>query len=548
MKIIVVDDNLEEALRLKDYVQDAFSVATVLPETGSETETFQNWSAVNSYIRAINDEFAVLFLDLALSTADVDYNDVRRGLDHGVTIRSLKPHWVLIAYTRFADFPTDIPSYRQAFDGILPKGKLDAIIGNAKRVSLVKRTVNNAIGKRKRTAKMDLPLEARIVDSFGIRTFQAAFGDAAISEIIENEAAEWTEREVYALTTGHSGAFMLALRGKSASGGRHSLVVKVAQNEEVIQHEINAQGFYYDRLGPLNTHLGYRHPETKDLLSCLGVYYCQALVDGQQLLELLSGNSWKDNRPRLEPLIGLLLDVYTLAEASDCPIVEARDLFRLTPTDIGRLETSLEFIVDLGSTLQGRELWPVDEAPSVIASRVLELVRTWTDNDLLGVGLRTAVQHGDLNPGNVLISANGEATLIDLARLGPWHLGYDLSRLALMLRLRLIDAAGRLDWLPERLHEWATERVASFDEAVNPDERLCPEGAFCDQQFRSYLDAQAPDERRNIAYGYTLGTLWDLIKVISYQDLSPYKRIWALIESSRLRSRLTLEIPDQQNH
>jgi len=65
---------------------------------------------------------------------------------------------------------------------------------------------------------------------------------------------------------------------------------------------------------------------------------------------------------------------------------------------------------------------------------------------------------------------------------------------------------------------------------------------IANQQFRTYLDAQPHDQRHKMAYGYKLGTLWDLIKVISYQDLSPYKRIWACAETFRLKNILALEV------
>ncbi len=541
MKVIVIDDNLDEALRLKEYARDAFPDATVLPEDNAQNETFSDWPKVITYVRKITDEFAVLFLDLALKSGDVDYDDVRRGLGQGVTIRRIKRHWVLIGYTRFADYAVADQSYKQAFDGIISKGKLDALIGNEKRVLYVKRIINTSINTRKRdNTQGDQHLDARIVDSFGIRTFQAAFGDAAIAEIIENEAANWENKELQALTSGHSGAFMLSLRGRTA-GGPHSLVIKVAQNEQIIQHEINAQKTYLDRLGPLNAHLGYLDPDKKDLLTTLGVYYRQALVEGDPLLELLRGNDWAHNRNILEPVVGLCLDVYKSIAPHDCAVTLARDLFKLTPTDIGRLETSLKFLVDLGSTLQSRGFWPVGEtAPDAMAQEVSDLAKTWSENQLTNVELRVVIQHGDLNPGNVLIrrSQSIEAVLIDLARLGPWHVGYDLSRLALMLRLRLINAIGQQDWMPDGLQQWLLESVTCLEREVSLDSQLCPEGAYCDQQFRRYLDNLPPEYRDNIAYGYKLGTIWDLIKVISYQDTSPYKRIWALIKCWELKTTL----------
>lgn len=545
MKIIVVDDNFDEALRLKEYAQDAFPDATVLTGDGPDTETFSDWPSVITFLRSVTDEFAVLFLDLALDPGYVDYYDVRRGLEQGVTIRRIKRHWVLIGYSRFADYTVGDQSFEQAFDGIISKGKLDAILGNEKRVLYVKRIINSAINKRKRnTTQSDQPLNTRIIDSFGIRTFQAAFGDAAMAEIIENEAADWEDKELQALTSGHSGAFMLSLTGRT-SGGRHSVVIKVAQSEQIIQHEINAQKLYFDRLGPLNAHLGYLLPEKKDLLTTLGVYYLQALVEGDPLLELLRGNEWEYNRGLLEPAVDLCLDVYRHVAPPDLAVYPARDLFKLSPTDIGRLATSIEFIVDLSNTLRSRGLWPVaGVAPDAMADEVRELARTWSDGRLTNVELRTLIQHGDLNPGNVLVrrSQKVEAVLIDLARLGPWHVGYDLSRLALILRLRLLDVAGQKDWMPEGLERWVEESLVCIDEEIAPDSKSCPEGVYCDQQFRRYLGDLPPEHRDDIAYGYKLGTLWDLIKVVSYHDISPYKRIWALIECWKLKNTLTSEL------
>jgi hypothetical protein len=178
---------------------------------------------------------------------------------------------------------------------------------------------------------------------------------------------------------------------------------------------------------------------------------------------------------------------------------------------------------------------------------IIDLAKTWSDSLLTGVDLKTLVQHGDLNPGNVLVrrSQSVEAVLIDLSRLGPWHVGYDLSRLALMLRLRLLDVTGQKDWMPEGLEKWVGESLVCINKEIIPDSKSCPEGVYCDQQFRLYLNDLAPDQKDNVAYGYKLGTLWDLIKVISYHDISPYKRIWALIECWKLKNTLTSEFKIQ---
>jgi hypothetical protein len=132
--------------------------------------------------------------------------------------------------------------------------------------------------------------------------------------------------------------------------------------------------------------------------------------------------------------------------------------------------------------------------------------------------------------------------LIDLSRLGSWPIGYDLSRLSVMLRLILTDSTGQMDWMPTGLIKWYREPVALIDKKVNSDNALCPASVFCDQKFRQFLLELPTPDRSLLAHSYMLGALWDLIKIVSYQDISAYKKIWALIECWRLGNTLKSEI------
>lgn len=162
------------------------------------------------------------------------------------------------------------------------------------------------------------------------------------------------------------------------------------------------------------------------------------------------------------------------------------------------------------------------------------IIEHWKDllgrqDDLLSVG-----QHGDMNPGNVLVPAPDRVVLIDFSRLGTWPVGYDVARLAAILRIRLTDHAGQRDWMQNRLYYWMREGFCSIDTASDPSAAVCPAATYCDQRFRGFVETREPSEREPMVRGYRLGTLWDLIRVLSYGDLSPFKRLWVLISCWRL--------------
>jgi hypothetical protein len=109
-----------------------------------------------------------------------------------------------------------------------------------------------------------------------------------------------------------------------------------------------------------------------------------------------------------------------------------------------------------------------------------------------------------------------------------------------MLRLRLVNTQGYVDWLPDGLDEWLSENVAYLGRGTTKSEPICPESVYCDEQFQHFLQGTPKKYRSRLALGYELGSLWDLFKVISYQDVSPYKRLWALLEAWRLGVHLGL--------
>jgi hypothetical protein len=533
LKIIVIDNSQSETLRLIDYLKEAFSEHIILPpRDGKDILIFNDWTQVFAYIGTVNDEVAVVCTDLGLK--EEDYEDILRGLNKGREIRDLKPSWVLLAYTRWGLRAMHEPAYREAFDGLIEKGDLDPL-ARADRIAYVRRIVQGAIGARAGHFSGDVRYD--LVDSLGIRTFIAAFNKAAVTEIIQNEAADWEDVSLSALTTGHSGAFMLAISGRTPTGPQ-SLVLKVARSVSVIQRELIAQVNYLGQLGPLATYLSPLDPEPRTLRADVGVYYRQARISGHPLLELMHKGRWPPNKKYLKRVVGLCLDVCKGALKSNQAPEPAVNKFSFSPIDISRLESSSSFLVGLGDTLRERGLWPVDVKPSTVFEGLLALANKWSDFFGDWTTVWFAVQHGDMNPGNVMVLPDGTPRLIDLSRLGPWPVGYDLARLSLMLRLRLMGARGQQDWLPDYLSAWYGEPVASVENTSHAGTPLCPEAAYCDQQFGEFLASVPAAHAGHLAVSYKLGTLWDLLKVISYQDISPFKKVWAALECWRLKSEL----------
>ncbi len=211
------------------------------------------------------------------------------------------------------------------------------------------------------------------------------------------------------------------------------------------------------------------------------------------------------------------------------PTEAARKRFQLTPVDIGRLKTSAGFLAQLGDALFRAALWP-KELPRAgeIAAEMTALAQKWSEDEITDVQLAESVQHGDLNPGNIIIDPDGVPALIDFQRLGRWPLGYDVARLAGLLRIRLTDTRDKSDWRPFRFPVWCQECLAWSQGAAISDP-ICLEATFCEREFLSYSAELPTGERRAVEYGFYLGSLWDLIKITSYQDISTFKRAWALV-------------------
>ena len=146
------------------------------------------------------------------------------------------------------------------------------------------------------------------------------------------------------------------------------------------------------------------------------------------------------------------------------------------------------------------------------------------------------VQHGDLHGGNVLVD-QGQLSFIDLARFGPWPVGYDMCRLATHARIHLPWQERDRDWIEHDLQHWVLEEFAGID----PDfvsHVVCDFAATTDRAFAGFVNERPVREHGELCRLYAFCALSDLLRILSYTTLSHFKRIWVAIAIWQLAGRL----------
>ena len=527
----IADNERSEVAHLKMLLQKAYPRSDVWPR---EDNAVKSWRAVEKAIRSStkDEETLVVILDLGIDTQDM--RSVHTGVQQAFLLRSVRPKAVFLAYTQYLTAAEGCSHFSETFDGSIDKQRLGGYSTTEKEVAYVRQAIEEARHRRAGSKP-----SYSLIDSVGLRLVGAAFGQEVFDVLVETVACGWEEVKIAALTSGHSGAFLLAISG-SHQGGFQQIIVKCAREAELIQNDTRRVKEHLAELGPFAGVLAQTDQEIHTFPRKLGYYYLQANIEGDTLLNILSQKPWNGDAQKILDVI-LTLETRCYDRPASEPFTRVRPIekFTLSPVDLGRASQAIEFLGDVGACAKEVEQWPDGiPAAATIAKTMLATLVKWesllrNEDELLCV-----CQHGDLNPSNILIPAPGNVVLIDLSRLGRWPVGYDIARLAVLLRIRLTDHDRHRDWAENRLREWAKEGFCSLEVEQDATSSVCPWAIHCDQQFRVFLQTRQPNERETMARGYRLGTLWDLVKVLSYGDLPPFKRLWALIESWRLSNSL----------
>jgi hypothetical protein len=189
---------------------------------------------------------------------------------------------------------------------------------------------------------------------------------------------------------------------------------------------------------------------------------------------------------------------------------------------------------EIAETMEKRGLWPSTPfvRSSEIGRKAFHVIESWESNVAKLGDVTMTYQHGDANPRNIFI--HGDRTfLIDPARIGLWPLGYDIARLALQLRMLLTGASEHADQFADEFVRWVKEPVGDVSIRKDAETSSCPSAVVCENSFQAWLDSSGITSKQDRT-AFEVSTMWDLIKVVSYGDLSVFKRIWALCECERL--------------
>ena len=261
-----------------------------------------------------------------------------------------------------------------------------------------------------------------------------------------------------------------------------------------------------------------------------------ATIDGVTLEAHLTNLLETDANPseRALPIISLLTAMTEKAAANVQPL--APSIMALSADDVWRFEAALPYLKRLvrGFTARGGTLPPVVTNEACVDSFLAHVIRDWNTivRSQLGTEVAHYPQHGDLNPRNVLVGKDGRLSLIDFARFEFWPAGYDLIRFELQLILRTLSAFDEGDSFPDDFVAW-WRLWTSFRE---PKKALSFDSARKDMAVVAALLDVIRLSRENVwaAVGWNIDVglratnlvrCYDAIKMCSYQDASPFKRL-----------------------
>lgn len=527
MRILVIENNsLQLAAIIHDLKQIYPNAHIHPPPERSINGTDEAQELLKEFLESDTSE-TVVMLDLDLVAKEG--GQIQSGISLAPWIRAHFPTAVIVVFSIWWDRVRQRDDRKSLFDGAIDKTKLDPD-KNEERLLLIKQGIQDAILHSKARRGVGTESSFLLLDSLGTRIIQIALGHDVFLSILNRVAPDWTDRTIKALTTGHSGAFIIEISG-SENGNPKQIIVKCARDRATIEREIAAPTDHLDDLGPLGRVMAQHEKEVSRLPEDRGFFYRQCVIKGKTLLAVLAADgTLSSKRKHLNSLLKLQVECCKEAKGK----ATAHETFPLTSVDIGRAQDSLSKLNEFGELLQQIKQWPAGEDDvGLHINQIRRMIENW-NSATQNIELLTVGQHGDLNPGNVIFSSPNDFCLIDFSRLGRWPVGYDIARLATQLRVRLIDGVSGRDWIVNNIESWLEFSFGCPSKVDTTYDGPDVYSRLCDHSMNEVIQRNSLEDLSKILLGYQLGTLWDLTKVLSYTDLSPYKRLYALISMTKV--------------
>ena len=541
LKFIIIEDHPVALQSLRAFLTEAGYAGDTIWPMGAQP-TFETWTEVEAKLVALqNDGWSperdccVLLVDLALADAPAS-----RGIEViAASFSGFYRHYVIVAYSQSG---ANVKGNRH-FDGYIHKQD----VGQDPRddAQKVKRAVERAIQKWSARTRRDPPslpeVRHRLDDSPAARLAEVALGPSSIDYRISTLSTGWTGVSARALTGGLSGAFVLRIDG----AGR-SVICKVAKEDNVLQRELAAWRFARETTAA--THLMSDLQPPQVIPGDAAYYMTLATVPGVTLEQALIGTPLPLDEPTRE-----LVTFLTESARAATPHRTA-DMLRMKRHELGRIIEAIRMLHELGVACTERGALRTGDMPSrAICEELVAVVNVWPDRlaqpDM--AELPGYPQHGDLHARNILISANGRPVLIDWARYGPWPMAYDVQRLELQLLVRVFRTGRMADQFIDGVAPlWPLLSELLDDDLARPLTVSDPNDAPVIQQLERLRQARATvlddaasglDRMRRLR-AFHVGRCHDALRAAAYQDVSPFKRLFALyaaIVSARAAGLLT---------
>ncbi|MCW0220913.1 MAG: aminoglycoside phosphotransferase family protein, partial [Prosthecobacter sp.] len=519
MKFFIIENRRGELNILISALKTSFP-DSILQTEGSAI--IDQWSKAEELLN-LSDDTAdqVIFCDFALD--DDGSSDANAGLKRVQELMAARSQATWIAYTKFRDiFEHD--EAKTMFHAILSKQELSQHESLRDRAVFVEQVVRRALGRRQGAS----PVLHDVEDSLGMRIFYASFSSETLDDLLNAECAGWCDIKVRALSSGYSGSSLLNVTGLKNNEVKGSIVVKIAPKAELIEREtkiIDSEDYKgeFEDFGRLCA----RGRPVKPLPGARAYYSIQEAIPGPTLGNILR-NSAADI-DKYFPKIQTIIDVQLAQSERGRMLSHSEDSqkntrLELSAIDLHRARKSCDLLSDMAVILEQEGTWPsLAPDPKKLFARIHYVTTNWKGFISSIPPLLWVIQHGDLNPENVILGSAGQITFIDLARLDRWPVGYDLIRLSIQMRIRFVDGASGRDWISNLLSDWCKFPIMEIDRTIDPGLSLCPASALCERELSLWISRQ--EQSDIILKGVLLCALLDLTRIISYADLAPMKRL-----------------------
>lgn len=547
-KFVIVEDDVSQIEKYRSFLHSKGIVDDSIwpPRVNSAVVNNAQWIAVKAMLLDLQGrgfdprrEPVVLILDLALrndGSPDDGVHEIRGS-------EEFLSDYIILIVTRSAEIARrQLARYS---DHVLSKRDIDPI-GDAREVryspnrfwSSVRSACLSWEHRTKRSSGVFRVDRCRVSgETIALKLFESRFGVDAFYELAQYIGDKRQSLEVPAirvLNGGFSGAAVLLLEYKTNNGTRRS-VVKLADDEKTLQDEAD-QTRHAIAAGDKFAY-SFNGVEGPFQIPIAGgaLYYLEMVFVGGLPLEDVLLDS--DSR-NVEQAIKLLKRWSVSAVAcgfEDGGFRDSCDVYSISGLQLERCKVSLvelEGVFMAQREVDRNDLEFIDWTPRVIGI-VSDLLNGWVDllRTRFPRGVFCYEQHGDFHARNIIQfsgQAKSELRLIDAARFGVWPAYYDLTRLRLNLAVRLLDPSRTYDeFLFERMDMWEAAWVGGVGSTFVSD--LGVFGSRYMQLNRvveSLLKPHFPLNRDEVRMHVLFNEAFDLIKMISYVDLSIFKRVW----------------------